>query len=192
MYECVWTGIYRNNWNISQNSTVGGEQLLGVFEPEYMKQDLKNVTELKQLMVINFACVQHGVEEEALETCHSTETPTVISYWVCFSSSGFEKHLKQVTQLKHCMFINDCMYLIWSEWRKHLKHVTSLKHWLRIRTMFELEWTQRLQNHFIVLNTSTRWGKTTEFVWHMNGWRSSWHYVTAVKQDGYKWWVYWR
>ena len=54
MYECVWTGIYRNNWNISQNSAVGGEQLLGVFEPEYMKQDLKNVTELKQLMVINY------------------------------------------------------------------------------------------------------------------------------------------
>ena len=25
--------------------------------------------------------------------------------------------------------------------------------------MFELEWTQRLQNHFIVLNTSTRRGK---------------------------------
>ena len=26
-------------------------------------------------------------------------------------------------------------------------------------TMFELGWTQSLQNHFIVLNASTRWGK---------------------------------
>ena len=26
-------------------------------------------------------------------------------------------------------------------------------------TMFELGWTQRFQNHFIVLNTSTGWGK---------------------------------
>ena len=34
--------------------TVDGEQLRGVFEPEYTKQDLKNVTELKQLMVINY------------------------------------------------------------------------------------------------------------------------------------------
>ena len=58
------------------------------------------------------------------------------------------------------MFLNDWIYLIWSEWRKHLKHVTSLKHWLGILTMFELGWTQRLQNHFILLNTSTRWGKT--------------------------------
>lgn len=54
MYACLSTGIYRNNWNISQNSTVDGEQLLGVSEPEYMKQDLKNVTELKQPMVINY------------------------------------------------------------------------------------------------------------------------------------------
>ena len=156
----------------------------------YERKALKNATELKQLMVINY-CLR-------LPWSRRRSTWNMSHHWntgwsrVCFSSSGLEKHLKQVTQLKHCMFLNDWMYLIWSEWRKHLKHVTSQKHWLRIRTMFELEWKQRLQNHFIVLNTSTRWGKTTEFVWHMNGWRSSWHYVTAVKQDGYKWWVYWR
>ena len=80
-----------------------------------------------------------------------------ISCWVCFSSNGLEKYLKHVTQLKHWMFINDWRYLIWSERRKHLKHVTSLnidwEYWLC------LNWDghRGSRNHFLVLNTNTRW-----------------------------------